>query len=231
VLLVSAAIPFEVSAQGLRAITQDGKLVILNSDGTWRYADETPRRSDVPKLNVPAAFKRPVELGRGTYIVLLDEKKWRINKKEQEPGRFTFNHATGDVYAMSITERIAVPMETLKKIAIDNAREAAPDARVIVEERRRINGLDVLCMQIEGTLNGISFTYYGYYHSNDKGTVQLLGYTATNLFDEYRAELTDLLSGLTQKVTNASTQVYGVWERPRSSDAGVTLRPPRNPWM
>ncbi len=33
------------SAQTLRAITQDGKLVILNPDGTWIFADEVGPKS------------------------------------------------------------------------------------------------------------------------------------------------------------------------------------------
>ncbi|SRR6266852_5738798 len=184
------------SAQTLRAITQDGKLVILNPNGTWRYADETSQKQDIPT----GIIKRtPVELTRGSYVLLLDETKWRVTKKQNEADRQVFNHVKGDAWATAITERVPIPLSNLKKLALGNAQEAAPDAKVTLDEMRRVNGLEVLCLKIMGTSQGIPFIYYGYYHSNAKGTVQLITYTASNLFDEYQEDFTELLGGLTLK--------------------------------
>ncbi len=100
---------------------------------------------------------------------------------------------------MAITERIPIPLSTMKKVALDNARQAAPDAKIILEENRQVNGLHVTCLKIVGTVQGIPFTYFGYYHSGSKGTIQLLTYTANTLFAEYQDDFTDFLSGLTAK--------------------------------
>jgi hypothetical protein len=166
-----------------------------HSDGTWKYADETSR---TPEIQPQKVVKTPIDITRGGYVLLIDEKKWRI-KKQTEADRQLFTHVSGDAYVMAISERLEIPISSLRKIALDNAREAAPDAQIVLEEKRRVNGLEVVCLQITGTTNGVPFTYYGYYHSNPRGTVQLVGYTGKNLFNEYQADLTDLLSGLKLK--------------------------------
>ena len=56
-------------------------------------------------------------------------------------------------------------------------------------------GGDVVALQIEGTIQGIAFKYYGYYWSGKSGTVQFLTYTSQNLFEDAVADFTELLSG------------------------------------
>jgi hypothetical protein len=184
------------AAQERRAVTEDGKSIIVYPDNTWKYAEEP---SDVQKASVAMRGKTRAELPRGNYVLWVDESKWRLDKKDGEPGWQTYTHKNGDGYAMAITERVSIPLPTLRKIAIDNARESAPDVKVTFEETRRVNGLEVLCMRMTGTIRGIQFAYYGYYHSNDRGTIQLLTYTAKNLFPEFQHDFTDFLNGLTMK--------------------------------
>ncbi|MCB0636529.1 MAG: hypothetical protein KDC54_07910, partial [Lewinella sp.] len=59
-------------------------------------------------------------------------------------------------------------------------------------------GLNVLMLQLEGTIEGIRFNYYGYYYSNENGTVQLITYTSDNLFEDYTEEIETFLSGLAE---------------------------------
>ena len=49
---------------------------------------------------------------------------------------------------------------------------------------------------MEGTIDGFSVFYYGYYFSNDKGTTQFVTYSTTNLFDFYKVEIEKFLNGL-----------------------------------
>ena len=81
-------------------------------------------------------------------------------------------------------------------IALENARDAAPDAKIVKQEYRTVNGNKVLCLQLNGTMRGIKFAYLGYYISNESGTVQLVGFTAQSLFKEYQAEIEEFLNGL-----------------------------------
>ena len=96
---------------------------------------------------------------------------------------------------MVISERIAVPMSSLKDLALANAKQAAPDAHIVLDEKRIVNGKEVTCLQIEGTVQGIAFIYYGYYYGGPEGTLQVLTYTGKNLFAEFKPDLEDFLNG------------------------------------
>ena len=131
----------------------------------------------------------------GKVFFFFDPSKWTQTKSD-EPNKATFELREGDVYGMLIAERMNVPISTLREVAIKNARSAAPDVKVIKEENRTVNGVNLLCMQMEGTIEGIQFTYYGYYYAGKAGSIQLLTYTAQNLFQESQAEMAEFLNGL-----------------------------------
>ena len=86
-------------------------------------------------------------------------------------------------------------MESLKQIAVENAKGAAPDAKITYEEYRIVNGVKLLMMKLEGSINGLKFIYIGYYFSNEKGTIQLITYTGTNIVQQYIPEIESFLNG------------------------------------
>ena len=88
-------------------------------------------------------------------------------------------------------------LEALRTIALDNGKEAAPDIKVVKEDRRVVNGKEILFMQLEGTITGIPFTYLGYYYAGPAGTIQTLTMTGQNLLDEYRGDMMEFLNGFT----------------------------------
>jgi len=89
-------------------------------------------------------------------------------------------------------------LESLVDIAFQNAFKVAPDAKIIKKEYRNVYGLNVIMMQITGTIQGIKFIYYGYYYSNQIVSYQLLTYTSQNLFEENKIMMQNLLNGLVE---------------------------------
>jgi hypothetical protein len=131
------------------------------------------------------------------YKINYDPQKWSIeNGKASDEYEYFFSHADGDVYAMVIPERLTVDKENMKKLALENAKTAAPDAKITFEETRKVNGKDMTVLKIAGTIEGIKFQYYGYYYTGKTVTIQFLAYTTTDLFDQYEKDLTDLLNSL-----------------------------------
>ncbi|NJK95666.1 MAG: hypothetical protein HC905_12840 [Bacteroidales bacterium] len=100
-----------------------------------------------------------------------------------------------EAYCLLITERIEIPLESLKRIAFENARKVSPEVVLVKEEYRTVNGQKVYCMQLDGIMEGIKFSYFGYYFSYEKGSVQLVSYTTQNLLDEFLPEMENLLNG------------------------------------
>ena len=181
-----------------RAVRADGSAVILYPNGTWRpdtAANTVAATANAKEYTTPASDSSVLDLGHGVKL-RYNPAKWQQGATTTIPGRQQLRHLSGDGYAMTISERIAVPMASLKKIVLTNARNAAPDAAITFDETRKVNGATVEAMQITGTTQGIPFRYYGYYFSGTAGTVQIICYTGESLFPDYKADFEELLNGL-----------------------------------
>lgn len=184
-----------------KAVTDTGEEVILFTDGTWVYledrtklADEIRENSRPFTRNKNASFL--LKSSRVPHGVYLDPKLWSFQKAvDNADAEYELQLKGEDLYAMLITEKIEIPLETLREVAIENGRAVAPDLRIVDEEIRTVNGQRVLLMQLDGTLDGIKFSYYGYYFSGESGTVQFITYTSQNLLNTYKATCETLLNG------------------------------------
>jgi hypothetical protein len=183
--------------QATTASTEDGRKILLYPDGTWRLL-KTP----VSEPRTARSYRRPTEaklfvkVPIGPFGVWINQQKWKQDAPvEEDATKITFHHKKGGAYAMLIAERASIPIEKLKKIVLANTKEGAPDARVLSEERRTLNDKQVLCLKIGGTVQNIPFVYYGYYYGGSEGTLQVVTYTATNLFDEFKSDCEEFLNG------------------------------------
>lgn len=205
ILFVVFSVHFNDSIGQINALTETGDKVQLFKDGTWKYTDDkTEEPNKVIKLN-PIKFDRSIKndfLVKSTRVkmgVWVNSKKWTFSKeKPEESAEYTFKYKDGDLYAMFITEELNIPLESLKKIALDNAKEAAPDIKLTHEEYRIVNGKKILTLEMTGTIQGIKFTYFGYYYTNENSTIQLITYTGEKLMQEYKDEAANLLNGLVE---------------------------------
>ena len=201
-LLVAFCLVQTTSTAQIQAVTGSGDEVTLYSNGTWKYNNKTEASAEIP-LN-KTVFEKPVsstfKVKSNTLpevSVSINTKKWDFKKSEAgSASEFSFDLKAKDAYAMIITERIEIPLLTLRDAALKNARSVSPDIEVIQSEYRTVNGVKLLYMQMEGSIEGVALTYYGYYYSYSGGSIQLLTYTSKQLAKEYKPELDDLLNGL-----------------------------------
>lgn len=187
-----------------KAVTETGAEVILYDDGTWKFQNED-------ELTIVEVRTNPIKLKKSegaTFLLKsnnlnvgfwLDPKLWSFKKQtENEAAEYKLLLKSGDLYGMIITEKVEIPLETLKSLALANGQEVAPDLKIVKEEYRNVNGLKVLLLEMSGTTKGIKFSYYGYYYSNTNGTVQFITYTSTKLLNSYKLKIEILLNGLVE---------------------------------
>jgi len=188
----------------INAITETGDEVVLYNDGTWKYLND----STFEASEIPINDKQFVKGKNSTFLIKstklnigiwMDPKSWSFTKGTlEDASEFEFEKKGEDLYAMLISEKIQIPIETLKIVALQNAKRVSSDIELVQEEYRNVNGIQVLMMQMKGTLQGMKFSYFGYYYSNSNGTIQLLAYTSENLFDNYKQDIELFLNGLTE---------------------------------
>ena len=187
-----------------KAVTETGAEVILYDDGTWKFQNED-------ELTIVEVRTKPIKLKKSegaTFLLKsnnlnvgfwLDPKLWSFKKQtENEAAEYKLLLKSGDLYGMIITEKVEIPLETLKSLALANGQKVAPDLKIVKEEYRNVNGLKVLLLEMSGTTQGIKFSYYGYYYSNTNGTVQFITYTSTKLLNSYKSKIEILLNGLVE---------------------------------
>jgi hypothetical protein len=187
-----------------KAVTETGEDVFLYDDGTWTYAQEKADEPTEIPVNSKSFEKNPKStfLLKSTNVkvgIWLDAKKWTFKKStSNEDAEYEFQMKNSDLYGMLISEKIEIPLTTLRNIALENGRAVAPDLRIVKEEYRTVNGLKVLLLQMDGAMQGIKITYYGYYYSSPEGTVQFITYTSQSLHQEYLSESENLLNGFSK---------------------------------
>jgi len=152
--------------------------------------------SDQP---VPAAKRASDEglltLGVDELRVRFDAKKW-TSAETGAAGRINLKHRAGDGYGLVITERVPIPLDSFPSIALENARKADPNAKITLQEKRKVNGLEVWFLKMEAVVKGIPLSYRGYYYGGEKGAVQVITFTSTGLIGEYESDFMVLLNGL-----------------------------------
>jgi len=188
----------------IQAVTDKGDQVFLYNDGTWKYANDSSEaeEKEIPMSNVvfskndKSTFEvKSTKVNAGVFI---NTKEWAYKKNPiADAQEYSFQGRGKDIYAMIITEKVEIPIESLKKLALSNAKDAAPDTKIVTEEYRMVNGKKIFFMQMNGSIDGIKFTYLGYYYSSEGGTIQFISYTTQSLLEEYKNDMFDLLNGFT----------------------------------
>lgn len=191
-----------VSFAQMKAVTDTGEEVILNKNGTWKYANVTPSyttRLDTVDYKKDANATFLVKGKAIKYGVYIDPKKWRFKADEDDntAHEYQFTLKNGDAYAMLIPERTELTLELLKMAAVENAKNVSPDAHISREETRRVNGHIITMLELRGSIKDLPFVYIGYYYVGKQGTIQFVAYTTESLIKENQKDLESLLNGLT----------------------------------
>ncbi len=201
-LLLLALLTNNTVAQ-IKAVTGTGDEVVLYENHTWKYINksdtesheiQTNRISFEKKSNATFQVSSNIVDNANIYI---DPKKWKFKKSDgSSVYEFFFTSAKKDAYGMFIGEKTQMPVTSLREIALQYATKVAPDIHVLKEEYRTVNGIQVLEMDMQGTVQGIDVTYMNYYFSSTRGTIQFDTFTGTAQFKDSKADMEELLNGL-----------------------------------
>lgn len=205
-MMVVATLTWSIIAVSqIKALTETGDEVLLFENKTWQYVDKSIDQITEIKLNAKPFTKSDgatflIKSSINDAQVYIDPKKWQFTKNVDNPdAEYEFTAKGIELYAMLINEQIELPLATLKSVAIEAARKVAPDLKLVNEEYRMVNGHKVLHLELSGTMQGIKFTYYNYYLSNEKGSTQFVVFSSQNLIKRYKADAEKLVNGLILK--------------------------------
>lgn len=131
------------------------------------------------------------------YSVSYDSQLWeRSNDTGNEDAEFELRHVEQDTYGMIIAERPKFGLDNLRDIAIENMDAVGEDREIIAEEKRVIDGKEMVELQVNLSIDGFPVTYFSRYYSGEEGSIQFITFTYQNLFEERKAAMADLLDSL-----------------------------------
>jgi hypothetical protein len=114
------------------------------------------------------------------------------NPLEQE---FELRHADRSRFALVIPTRFRVPPTALRKRLEDNLRARDREARVTYEERRLVNGAEIVYVNANLTVEQIPMAMAAYLWSGTKGSVQVIVVVPRDDFPSLRPESEEFLNG------------------------------------
>src|SRR5215813_10111905 len=101
-------------------------------------------------------------------------------------GELKLSHVGGDVTAKIETDRLATPTSMLREIVLEGIKHADPNAHIIYEEQRIVNGRQILAIQFSLNIQGKRSRVLGYYHGGSSGCIQVIAYTSDSKFADNR---------------------------------------------
>lgn len=189
-------------AQDIKAMTEDGRSVLLHEDGTWGYVD-TPKISAAPATIAPSlSFTTPdtsiskVTSRKAKISLFYDPTLWVVERLSGEAAEFQFQLGDSEVYSRLIAEAQTFDLSVAREAIITNAKKIATSFDIVEEGTVLVNGVPVQTLKAAAEMQGIDVTFYWYYWSGAKGTVQLFGYASPRDFEDNFDAIQDLMNGL-----------------------------------
>lgn len=153
----------------------------------------TSNQAKEVQRNAAATKAILAEVGDATLWV--DPAKWV--EYSREPGAVRFNHVNKHVLGWMLADKTGgIRTSAMKGLALKNSRRLDRNARLDREERRIVNGREVLYLEIVLTQNSIPIRFAGYYHGGAKGNVQAVGYCVEADFENYHKDVDEFISGI-----------------------------------
>ena len=170
----------------------DGETVNLVADAVAAAADEAARvLVDIPvpkRLGDLTFISRGdeidvIEVLGGAAIIRYQNSSWEEQDFDDIDGRQFFNESDSFFVAL-IEEASQIPIDSMPDIAMMNTREVGTDVIEIMRGERNINGNRFTFLEYSANIEDFDVTYLGLYYSDASGTLQIVGWSTSNIFGE-----------------------------------------------
>ena len=195
-LALAFTVPAAVAAEDIRAITEDGRRVLLSQDGKWQFDNSVPApRKSAESL--PSPYQTSVK----RFSVAFNPADWSLMPKREadEANKRIFQHKRAPIFGMVIADEIPASTEALRQAILANARAAGATTTLLVDQTQELGGKEVGVLRLAASMQGLDFVFSTFYYGEGDGNIQVTCYTAQSIFHKYQADCQKFISGLTIK--------------------------------
>ena len=166
--------------QEIHAVTDDGKHVVLASDGTWKYSS----------AGAASAAKYFRDLGSHFSLVIPASSQWRAaDENLMKDAEFSFSTADEKGYGVVITEQLPLKEDELVnylKSHLDSTGSILSDRHV------EVNGIPLRRVQFDASGEGLNFRYNFDLYVADDWYVKVLTWSFRSVAEKTPELLTSL---------------------------------------
>jgi hypothetical protein len=222
---LSLALAPVLAEDDLRARTRDGREVLLKEDGTWEFAPSKSETGD--STEIAATVTKPeksvlTHKGKvGTMSLWLVPGKWKKLAKPTNPvAEVQYQFIGQDISAVVIHEDLDIGLEELTDIAVGNLDGGISDAEVIMRERRKVNGQEMIALRAVGKIGKAELIVCAHYASGEFGSIQAFVLVPRKRFEKYETDIEAFLAGVVVHETTNEPGKEGADAKPgEGSDA------------
>ena len=189
-----------------RALTEDGKEVVLFDNGTWKFVNE----SDAKALETIITNNNLFEKSRNASFLMkskkldvgvyFDPKKWKLATQNISPHVeyfFAERNSNDGYFGFMITEKVQIAtLKNLKDLIIENVNRNVDYFRLKESEYRTVNGMKVLYIRYAANTKGMDFEYSGNYYINSDGYAGVVGFASQKVFEQSFGAVQELINGI-----------------------------------
>ena len=135
-----------------------------------------------------------IEVLGGAAIIRYQASSWEEQATDIDGGRQFFNESES-CFVVLIEEASQIPIESMPEIAVLNFREVGTDVKEIRRGERNINGNRFTFSEYRGSVDGLDITFLGLFYSDASGTLQIVGWSTSNIFEDKRGKIERFASG------------------------------------
>ncbi|HVG22791.1 MAG TPA: hypothetical protein VND45_01445 [Thermoanaerobaculia bacterium] len=122
---------------------------------------------------------------------------WRVLDDGSKDGTMLFAHKAGDLQAIATAVRSAAAPPTIRAWVLEQAKALAPDAKIVSEEPKTLDGRKITMMRLEGkTTDRVDVVMLGYFYSGNGAYVEVVTFTPRARFAQRQADMLELLDSL-----------------------------------
>lgn len=166
------------------------------ADDAFAVAGEAPTLTSAAALHGPPDGRslKTLALLRRRAGLRYDSSSWK-QESAGEAGTYQFNHSSGVAFVRILEEAAEIPASKMIDMALAHARNVDPK---LIERRRGqrlVNGIPMLFVEFDGTVENVAATFFGHYYMGPSGTVQMLGWAVRDVTEVYLPKIEEFVSG------------------------------------
>jgi hypothetical protein len=127
--------------------------------------------------------------------VKYDPKKWKQDLSSED-NSYTFSYLSDDVSAVVISNRLPIPLDIVPGFVLAGFQTADPTATILSQEKRGVNGTEMWFIKMDGHVDNVPLTYWGYFYASKDGMVGAITISRKAASDEYETDRLEFLNGL-----------------------------------